>query len=110
MKAYVGTWRITEMETWDQDFVDMEVEGFIRFKENGSGEFQFGLVKGFLNWEIEEVEGKERLEFTWEGSDEMDPASGSGWAKVKGNTLQGRIRFHRGDASGFSAQKKVKKK
>ena len=59
---------------------------------------------------MEDIGGQEREEFTWEGSDEMDPASGSGWAKIKDDTLQGRIRFHLGDVAGFIAEKKAKKK
>lgn len=103
VNPYIGTWRITRMEAWDQDFVDMEVEGYIHFEKSETGRFQFGLVKGFMNWEMEE----DRLEFTWDGSDEMDPASGRGWARVNGDTLQGRIYFHRGDKSGFTAQRKA---
>lgn len=41
----VGRWRITSMEVWDQDFVDAEVPGYIEFKDNGLGDFQFGYVR-----------------------------------------------------------------
>jgi hypothetical protein len=27
MRPFVGTWRIVEMEVWDQDYVNMEVPG-----------------------------------------------------------------------------------
>ena len=43
---YSGKWRITEMEMWDRDYFDMEVEAYIQINANGSGEFQFGLVCG----------------------------------------------------------------
>src|SRR3954452_10042025 len=46
----VGRWRITWMEQWDQSLVDAEVEGFIRFYDDGSGEFQFRYVHGDLNY------------------------------------------------------------
>lgn len=32
------------MDVWDQDCVDMEVQGYIRIGSDGTGQFQFGLV------------------------------------------------------------------
>jgi len=43
---YSGKWRIAEMELWDTDYLDMEVEAYIEIEPTGSGEFQFGLVSG----------------------------------------------------------------
>jgi hypothetical protein len=44
------------------------------------------------------------VEFTWEGNDESDPASGRGWAVLEeGGSLSGHIYFHLGDDSGFRA-------
>ena len=48
-KIFFGKWRITEMEQWDQDFIDAEVPGYISFGENGMGEFQFGYVHGLMD-------------------------------------------------------------
>ena len=50
---YKGKWRITEMELWDQEFIDMEVEGYFLFGENEIGSFQFGLVRGQIDYTIE---------------------------------------------------------
>src|SRR5258708_4196937 len=47
----LGLWRISWMEQWSQDFVDAEVEGFVRFDEDGSGEFHFGYVHGYLSYQ-----------------------------------------------------------
>jgi hypothetical protein len=103
---YHGTWRITEMEQWDQDYLDMEVEAFITIEENGNGEFQFGLVSGDMDGKIVKNGKEERLEFTWEGNDECDPASGSGWLKLKNkNLINGEIKFHEGDTSGLVAKR-----
>ena len=33
--SVVGKWRITHMEQWEQDFVDAEMPGFIRFALGG---------------------------------------------------------------------------
>lgn len=45
---FIGKWRITEMEQWDQNFIDAEVRGYITFSKNGMGEFQFGYVQRAL--------------------------------------------------------------
>ena len=102
----LGRWRITEMELWDQEDLDMEVPAFIEFRPDGMGEFQFILVRGWIDYYLVEREGKAGVEWSWEGSDEMDPCSGRGWAVLeRPGRLVGRVFFHRGDDSGFSAEK-----
>jgi hypothetical protein len=102
---YIGKWRIIEMEQWDQDYIDLVVPGYIAFGDDNMGAFQFGTVEGALDYRIEPYGTGERLEFSWEGSDEMDPVSGRGWAIIQEGQLQGRIYFHEGDDSEFVAVK-----
>jgi hypothetical protein len=103
---YSGKWRIVEMEMWDSDYLDMEVEAYIEIGPSGSGEFQFGLVSGQIDGEVVKDGKDERFEFTWDGNDECDSASGSGWLKLKGkNSLDGRIKFHQGDSSDLVAKR-----
>jgi hypothetical protein len=84
----------------------MEVQAYIQINEDNLGEFQFGLVSGQLDGEVEKVGNKERFSFTWEGSAEMDLVSGSGWLALKSqNTLEGKIKFHFGDSSMLLAKK-----
>jgi hypothetical protein len=45
-KPFVGKWSIVEMEAWDQEYIDMEVQGHFTFNQDGSGHFQFGLAQG----------------------------------------------------------------
>ena len=54
-----GTWHIYEMETWDEDYFNMEVRAYIEIKPNGSGEFQFGLVSGQIGGEVEKITAEE---------------------------------------------------
>ena len=91
---YIGKWRIIEMDMWDQDFIDMETEGHFLFEKDDLGSFQFGLVQGQIDYKIEKIGEIERLEFSWEGQDENDAASGRGWAVIKNDHLEGRIYFH----------------
>jgi hypothetical protein len=42
---FVGTWRITEMELWDQDFIDLVSPGQIVLYKGNRGSFSFGAVE-----------------------------------------------------------------
>ena len=35
----VGNWRITEMEAWDADYFDMEVQAYLTIRKDLTGEF-----------------------------------------------------------------------
>lgn len=104
-KIYLGKWRIIEMELWDQEFIDMETEGHFSFESDGLGFFQFGLVEGRIDYRIEGNGEAERLEFSWQGHDENDEASGRGWTVIKNDQIEGRLYFHLGDDSWFKAKR-----
>jgi hypothetical protein len=104
-EKYIGKWRIEEMELWDRDFIDLVVRGHITVKKDGMGLLRFGAVEAEIDWRVELVAGVERLEFSFEGVDEGDPVSGRGWAQVEGPSMNGRIYFHLGDDSAFSAKR-----
>ena len=101
---YAGTWHILEMEMWDEDYFNMEVQAFILIEPNGIGNFQFGLVSGTLDGDVLKTGKEERFEFTWEGQDENDPILGSGWLKLSGkDKVRGSIKIDLGDRSSFIA-------
>ena len=100
---FIGNWRITEMDIWDQDYVDAEVPGYISFTENNHGEFQFGYVHGYMDCHYSKRDGKETVEFSWEGNDEMDTASGRGVVYIEKGNLVGELFFHNGEDSEFEA-------
>lgn len=103
---FIGTWHIYEMSMWDEDYFNMETQAYIEIQPNNLGDFQFGLVTGSLDGYIEKLENKERFSFTWEGCDEMDEASGSGWLELNGDDeVEGLIGFHMGDRSAFQAKR-----
>ena len=103
---FLGRFRITFMDQWDQGFVDEEVEGFFEFKEDCQGEFHFGYVHGVIDYRHATKDGKPGVDFTWEGNDEMDSAMGRGWAVIDGDEIEGMLLFHQGDESGFKAKRK----
>ena len=99
-----GRWRITEAELWDCDALNLVAPAFIEFTGDGSGSFGFIAVQGEMDCREVERDGRPGVEFSWEGNDECDPASGRGWAVLeKDGSLRGRIFFHLGDDSGFTA-------
>ena len=103
---FQGTWHIYEMEMWDEDYFNMEVQAYIEINKKNLGNFQFGLVSGYLDGEVVKYGGKVRFEFTWEGQDENDPVLGSGWLSFRDkNSLEGRIKLHLGDSSRLWARR-----
>jgi hypothetical protein len=101
--SFVGRWRITWMEQWDQAFVDEEAEGFFEFEKEDLGSFQFGYVRGQIDYRLSTRDGRPHLDFSWDGNDEMDPAQGRGWGTMDDGQLTGMLFFHRGDESKFTA-------
>jgi len=63
------------MEQWDQDFVDLVTTIHVTIRKDGTGGFRFGAVLGEMDCRIENTGSGPVLGFTWDGSDECDPAS-----------------------------------
>jgi len=105
IKEYIGTWRITEMDQWDMDYIDMVSPGHIVIDKNGQGEIHFGAVDVEIDCRLEPHGESARLGFSFEGNDEGDPVSGRGWALVDGGEMTGHIFFHLGDDSEFKAKR-----
>ncbi len=98
MHDFLGRWRIAEMETWDQDYVDLEEPGFFEFEEDQQGAFVFGAVRGWLDVRVSTREPL--LEYSWRGESEGDDLCGRGWFTFE--TLdkgEGMLFIHDGDDS-----------
>lgn len=107
---YTGTWRITETEAWEAEYVNLAGPGQLRINRDGRGFMQFGVVEATLDCRIEQIGHIERLEFTFQGIDEEEAISGRGWFTVSGDAITGRICFHRGKDSGFTATRQVRER
>lgn len=92
-----GKWRVVEIPDYD-----MALRGaYIRFGKSG-GEFAFDCLTGSIHG----VCKGDAVAFTWEGSDEMDPASGRGWAELQDDgSLEGEICLNNGDDIAFTARR-----
>jgi len=99
-----GRWRIVEMELWDEAAIDLLGPAFIEIGPGNDGNFRFIAVEGWMDLRRIERDGLPGVEFSWDGNDECDPASGRGWAiAADDSSLLGRIYFHGGDDSAFRA-------
>jgi len=102
-KKFAGQWRIAETEMWDGDALDMVVPAHITFGADGLGHFQMIAVEGDIDCRFE----NDKVEFSWLGDDDGEPANGRGWAEIaKNGQLRGRIYFHQGDDSSFAARRR----
>ena len=79
--SITGRWRITEMDNWDQEAIDLVQPGFIEFGEDGLSSLGFIAVTGELDCRDADRDGQPGIEFSWQGSDEGDDASGRGWPR-----------------------------
>lgn len=94
-----GKWRV--VETPEHDMVGPS--SYILFAEDG-GEFALDCLTGSIHGRCE----GDAVEFTWNGSDEMEPATGHGWAEIRDNgSLEGEICLEGGDDIPFIARRSV---
>ena len=97
----INKWKIIEMDVWGQDFVNAEMEGYFDFREDATGEFHFGYVHGYMTCHYSSK--RDYVSFSWEGSDEMDEASGEGDGLLEDRKLKGSLSFDNGDETFFKA-------
>ena len=104
---FLGRWHIVSMSTWDDDYLNEEVQAFIEFDDKGGGSFQFGYVQGIIDYREGMRDGRPAAEFSWEGGDGADgtPLTGRGWAILSEGELAGMIFIHQGDESDFEAER-----
>ena len=103
--SILGTFKITEMEQWDEDYIDLDGPGVIKFSRGQHGDLKFGAMQAGIDWRLDKGSGV--VEFTFHGFDEGDEVSGRGRARFDDDgLLRGRIWFHLGEESDFVARKR----
>lgn len=104
--SYPGTYHITDTSEWGEDFVHARNQAFLIVNKDLDGEFQIGAIRGQFQSEMDIYKGVERLEFTWEGENAGKEVHGGGWVALKeALDLEGIIRIHKGDSTGFTAKR-----
>lgn len=92
-----GRWRVVGTPDYDMAGPD----SYILFTANG-GEFALDYLTGSIHGRCE----GDAVEFTWDGSDEMEPATGQVWAeKLDDGSLEGEICLEGGDNIPFIARR-----
>ena len=103
-RAFAGRWRITEMDEWDE--IDLLGSAHITFSGKDGGELVFSAIEADLDVRYGAREGAACAEFSGEGFDDGSPANGRGWAALgTAGRLGGHIFIHKGDDSGFVAER-----
>ena len=93
------------MDGWDE--IDLLGSANITFTGKDGGEPVFIAIEADLDVRYGARDGAACAEFSWEGFDDGSPARGRGWAALgTAGRLVGRIFIHKGDDSGFVAERK----
>jgi hypothetical protein len=92
-----GKWRVVEIPDYD-----MAVSGAYILFGKRDGEFAFDCLTGSIHGACD----GDAVEFTWQGNDEMEAASGHGWAELQDDgSLEGEICLDNGDDIAFIARR-----
>ena len=106
-KRFFGPWYIDEMEVWDSNDLDLLGPANITFDDDGYGSVQFVAISAFIDCEFSERNGLALVEFSWQGNDDNDLASGRGWAVIeRDGKMRGHIFIHYADNSAFTAKRR----
>lgn len=93
------------MELWTSDDLDLLGPAHLTLERDGGGTMRFIAVDAVLDYRGVQRDGQPAIEFSFDGIDEGDHISGRGLAMLMGDELHGRIFFHRGDDSAFTARR-----
>ena len=104
--AFKGRWRIAEMDMLASDDLDLAEPAHLTFSGAADGDMTFGALSAMLDVRYGARDGAACAEFTWQGFDEDSPVCGRGWAALgTAGRLVGHIFVHKGDDSGFVAER-----
>jgi len=95
-----GTWNVVSSPDFDDDYLYMETTPYVTLSQEGadvSGEFHIGLIEGSLSGRLD----GDRILFSFEAMDEMDPVNGAGTLVLQGDQLILNLLFHFGDEFTF---------
>ena len=98
---YYGWWRIIETSQWGSNDIDIIGKALISITGDDDRLRMFVLL-AYVNCKVT----KTGVSFTWKGTWEYDPVSGTGSVKLrKDGRLSGRIKIKNGDESTFIAKR-----
>ena len=102
---FLGEWRITATGLWTAADLDGFGPAHITFGASRRGELALIAIDADIDYRVEDRGGKPAVEFSWQGSDDGQPASGRGWALLGNGQIAGRLFIHHGDETAFTAKR-----
>ena len=99
----VGTWKLVEVDDWDEDEIDKFEPAMFEIRKGGDGSFNFLALNAVMDWDTDEPGDYGRIEFSWMGHDDGTEVFGRGWAAADGAELLGEIMIFKGDRHRFRA-------
>ncbi len=108
-KKFVGMWRITGLDGFDAEYVDLCGPGMLDISTRGNGSMNFGAVEIILDCKTDDLDERV-LRFSYEGQDEGDSICGRGYCLLDGEQMTGRIFRHLSDEFSFKAKRMPKNK
>jgi len=108
-KKFVGTWRITQLQGYDAEYIDLCGPAKLSISGSGGCPMHFGAIEIILDCKTDDLDERV-LRFSFEGQDEGDPICGRGYCLVEGNEMTGRLFRHLGDEFSFKAEKEKEAK
>ena len=104
---FAGTWRITEMSNFEEDFLeegDEPAQIILKSDQHGiRGSYSFSYTLGHIEGQVFQFGDQAILIFCAEGSDEGDEVNTAGWLKLTStNQLEGEFI---NDYSSFTAKR-----
>jgi hypothetical protein len=95
-----GTWKVVSSPDFDDDYLYMVTRPTVTLRQQDtdvSGDFHVGLIVGSLDGRLD----GDRVLFSFEAMDEMDPISGAGTITLQDDRLVFRLLIHFGDEFTF---------
>lgn len=84
-------------------------QDFIEFEGTGTGHFRLGEARGNLDGKACQRDGKDAIDFSWEGAEGSSERWGRGSAVLQGKELHGMLFVHKGAESAFVARRATRR-
>lgn len=102
-KPVLGRWRIVSMSTWDEEYIDEEVEGTSISKTMAEVTFTSAISKDKSTVDKRCAIASPQSNGAGTAMESVTPLKGRAWAVIENDQLSGMIFFHGGDESEFVA-------
>src|SRR4051812_31927817 len=107
-EGFIGNWRVTKLEGFDSDYIDLCGPAKMEIGPRGEGHINFGAFGAAIDGRMDHL-ADEVFRFSFEGEDEGDPFIGYGYCLIDGDEMRGCLFRNFGDDFYFLARRMKKK-